>query len=164
MIQTFKTCIMASALVLATVAILGETSYSSAASAQQTFPTPEAAVDAFMLELEHPCKAGIEAIRRVILGAAPGISEGIKWKAPSYKTHEYFATTHLREKVGVGVILHLGAKVKNLGPGGLDIADPDGLLKWLAADRASVRFADASEVEARKVAFAALIRCWIRYV
>jgi hypothetical protein len=117
-----------------------------------------------MSELVHPHKAEVEAIRRVILGAAPGISEGIKWNSPSYKTQEYFATTNLREKNGVGVILHLGAKVKELGPSGLAIEDPEGLLKWLAPDRASIRFGSTSEVQAKKAAFSSLIRSWVKHV
>jgi len=117
-----------------------------------------------MSGLEHPFKAEIETLRRLILGAAPGIAEGIKWKAPSYRTDEYFATTNLREKAGVGIILHLGAKVRNLGPGGLAIEDPEGLLKWLAPDRASVRFASADEIEAKSAAFASVIRSWVRHV
>jgi hypothetical protein len=117
-----------------------------------------------MSELVHPCKAEVEAIRRVILGAAPGISEGIKWKSPSFRTHEYFATVNLREKDGIGVILHLGAKVKELGPGGIAVEDTEGLLKWLAQDRASVRFANASEFQAKKLAFASVIRSWVKHV
>lgn len=117
-----------------------------------------------MSELEHPYKAEIEALRRIILGAAPGISEGIKWKAPSYKTDEYFATTNLREKAGIGIILHLGARVRALGPGGLAIEDPEGLLKWLAPDRAIVRFASASEIDAKGAAFASVVRSWVKHV
>ncbi len=41
--------------------------------------------------------------------------------------------------LGVGVILHLGAKVREIGVGGLSIEDPEKLLKWLAPDRASLR-------------------------
>ena len=43
MIQTFKTCMKAGALSLAAIAILGGPATRSAAWAQQTFPTPEAA-------------------------------------------------------------------------------------------------------------------------
>jgi len=38
-----------------------------------------------MSELEHPFKTEVQAIRVSILGAAPGIAEGIKWKAPSVR-------------------------------------------------------------------------------
>ena len=117
-----------------------------------------------MSELVHPYKSEIQSIRRVILEAVPGISEGIKWKAPSFRTHEYFATTNLREKDGIGFILHLGAKAKKLGPGGIAIEDTAHLLKWLAPDRASIRFTSASDFQSKKVAFASIIRSWITYV
>jgi hypothetical protein len=122
------------------------------------------AVDAFMAGLEHPFKAEIETIRVTVLGAAPGIHEGIKWNSPSFRTTEYFATVNLREKSGIGVILHLGAKVKKLPAGGVAIADPGKLLKWLGKDRAMVVFADKNELKARKAGFAKIVRQWVAFV
>ena len=121
-----------------------------------------AAVDEFMSRLEHPQKAAIEAIRRVVRGADPAIVEGIKWYAPSFRATEYFATTHLRAKSGVGVVLHLGAKVRNIAS--VPIDDPSGLLQWLAKDRAMATFADADDVQARGPAFECIVRQWIRHV
>lgn len=121
---------------------------------------PESA-DAFLAALDHPHKPAILAIREIILGT-PGVTEGIKWNAPSFRTTEWFATFHLRAKTGVQVILHLGAKVR---PGdSITITDADGLLTWLGKDRASVTFADAADVAAKHEAFAALIRQWIEHV
>lgn len=122
------------------------------------------AVDAFMKSLDHPFKAEIEAIRKTIKGAAPGIQEGIKWNAPSFRTTEYFATTNLREKAGVGLILHLGAKVRALPAGGVAIKDPAKLLKWLGKDRAMMVFKNRAELTARKAALAALIKEWVKNV
>jgi len=132
--------------------------------AHSTAADTTAAVDAFMKRLSHPLKAEIEVIRKTIRGAAPGIREGVKWNAPSFRTTEYFATTNLREKAGVGVILHLGARVRALPAGGLAIEDPQKMLKWLGKDRAMVVFKDGKELAARKTAFAALIKEWVRHV
>ncbi|MDN3922590.1 DUF1801 domain-containing protein [Roseateles violae] len=123
-----------------------------------------AAVDAFMQALAHPLKREIEALRAALLGAAPSIAEGIKWNAPSFRTGEYFATTHLREKRGLGLVLHLGAKPRELPAGGLAIDDPARLLKWLAPDRAMIVFADLAAIEANQAALQALVRQWITYV
>lgn len=123
-----------------------------------------AAVDEFMRGLVHPYKKEVQALRESILDAAPGIAEGIKWKSPSFRTHEYFATVNLREKDGVGLILHLGAKVRDTGPAGLTIEDPQRLLKWLAPDRASVRFASLEDFKSRQSAFELLVRSWVRHV
>jgi hypothetical protein len=131
--------------------------------ATRAAPAPED-VDSFLAALDHPCKPEILALRQVILGADPAIAEGIKWNAPSFRTSEWFATFHLRAKEGVQLILHLGAK-KRADPGEVAaIADPEGLLEWLAADRAAVKFRDLADVEARGPAFAALVRQWIRHV
>ena len=121
-------------------------------------------VETFLASLEHPFKKEILAVRQIILSADPGIAEGIKWNAPSFRTSEYFATFHLRAKDGVQVILHLGAKKRDSSTTGIAIADPESLLAWLAKDRASATFRDLKDIEARRAAFANLIRQWIKHV
>jgi hypothetical protein len=118
-------------------------------------------VPAFLDALEHPHKDAIVALRAIILDADPSIDEGIKWNAPSFRTSEYFATFHLRAKKGVQMILHRGAKKRE---GSVTIDDPDDMLEWLGADRASVVFADLDDVERRRATFASLIRSWITHV
>lgn len=123
-----------------------------------------AAVDAFMSSLVHPHKAEIETLRELMLEADPSVREGVKWNAPSFRTTEYFATTNLRAKSGIGVILHLGAKVRQLPQGGVTIEDPTKLLKWLGNDRAMVEFADAQEFRNSMAAFKAVLRQWVKFV
>jgi hypothetical protein len=118
-------------------------------------------VEAFLAALDHPQKPAILAIREIVLGS-PGVTEGIKWNAPSFRTTEWFATFHLRAKAGVQVILHLGARVR--AGDGITTDDPDKLLTWLGKDRASVTFADVADVAAKREALAALIRRWIGHV
>ena len=125
-------------------------------------PDSSAAVDAFMAALEHPHKDAVGAIRRAIFGADRSILEGIKWKAPSYRTTEYFATTHLRAKTGVGVVLHLGAKVRAIPK--VSIEDPEGLLEWLAKDRAMVTFTGVDDVRSNESALQRVVRQWIVHV
>jgi hypothetical protein len=121
-------------------------------------------VEAFLASLEHPHKPEILALRQILLGADPAIAEGIKWNAPSFRTSEFFATFHLRAKDGVQIILHRGAKKRPDAAAGVQIADPGSQLEWLGTDRASVKFRDLKEIEARRAAFAALIRAWIKHV
>ncbi len=125
--------------------------------------TPQA-VDAFLAQLDHPRKADIERLRALILAADPSIAEGIKWNAPSWRTTEYFATTHLRAKSGLAVILHRGAKVRDLPEAGLAVDDPAGLLKWLDKDRAVVEFADSEDLARNAASFQLLLRQWITHV
>lgn len=136
---------------------------SSRKATKRSASEPES-VESFLASLEHPFKEEILALRQLILGADPGIAEGIKWNAPSFRTSEYFATFHLRAKDGVQVILHLGAKKRDTAATGIEIADPEALLEWLAKDRASVKFRDSKDIDARRSAFAKLIRQWIQHV
>ncbi|MDH5833310.1 DUF1801 domain-containing protein [Luteimonas kalidii] len=123
-----------------------------------------AAVDALMATLVHPHKPAIEALRAAILAVDPSIAEGVKWNAPSFRTHEYFATFHLRAKQGIVLILHLGAKARALPADGLAIDDRDGLLRWLGPDRAQVTFADAADASRRTPSLQSLLRQWIACV
>lgn len=127
-------------------------------------PDSSAAVDAFMAALDHPFHAEITLLREILLGADPTIAEGIKWNAPSFRTAEYFATTHLRGKGTIGLILHRGAKARELPAEGLAVADPAGLLKWLSKDRAMIEFRQRAEIDSARAALATLIRQWIRHV
>ena len=129
----------------------------------KTADTTEA-VDAFMAKLDHPHKRDIETLRKLVLAVDPSIGEGVKWNAPSFRTTEYFATTHLRARTGIGVILHLGAKARALPKGGLAVDDPEGLLKWLAPDRAMVELGAGKEFAGKAAAFQAVLRQWIRHV
>jgi hypothetical protein len=137
------------------------TSKSKPAAHATTADTTKA-VDAFMSTLDHVFKKEIQAIRSAILSVDAKIAEGVKWNAPSFRTTDYFATTNLREKNGVGIILHLGAKVRKTAA--VTIDDPSELLKWLAKDRAMIVFKDLQEFSANKAAFKSIIRSWIDHV
>lgn len=133
-------------------------------SVHETAHDTTAAVDQFMKTLDHPFKAEIEILRKMICGVSPAIAEGIKWNAPSFRTTEYFATTHLRAKNGLGVILHLGAKARAIPAGGVSIDDPKGILAWLGKDRAMIEFKSADDFQKKSAAVATVIKQWIRYV
>ncbi len=125
-------------------------------------PTPEAGtaeVAALMATLDHPLKAELVALRALIMSVDTGIAEGVKWNAPSFRTADWFATFNLRSKSDVQLILHFGAKVKNLGD--VAIADPAGLLKWLGKDRAMLSLADGAAIDSQRDAITALLRQWI---
>lgn len=123
-----------------------------------------AAVDALMASLAHPHKPAIELLRRTLLGLDARIAEGVKWNAPSFRTSEYFATVHLRSKLGLGLILHLGAKARALPRGGLAIEDPTRLLQWLASDRALIEFTGLEDLRRKQRALEAVLRQWVKHV
>lgn len=120
-------------------------------------------VDDFMRALKHPRKDELEAVRAIILGASPAISEGIKWNAPSFRTSEWFATMNFRANV-VQVIFHRGAKVRSDTGAGLGITDPVGLLEWLGPDRASVKFGNMKATRSNSAALKRIVRQWVACV
>lgn len=127
--------------------------------ASATSKGAENEVDRFLANLRHPRKADIETVRAVILGADKRISEHVKWNAPSFVLQDDFATMKLQPANTVQVVLHRGAKRK---AGAITVADPKGLLKWAAKDRAVVTFADAKDIQGKKAAFTAILKQWIK--
>lgn len=123
-----------------------------------------ATVEEFLGALRHPLKPEIEAVRRIILGADDRIGEVIKWNAPGFHTGEHFTTFNLRATDSIQVIFHLGAKVKDNSTLGLQIRDPEGLLKWLAKERCIATLSDMRDIEARGTALSSIVRQWIRFV
>lgn len=123
---------------------------------------PVETVDEFMAKLKHPHHAAIEELRRVIRDVDPSIAEGVKGNAPSFRTTDYFATIHLRANDGIGIVLHLGAKVRETPS--FQLQDPRGLMKWLAKDRALISFSGMEDVKAHAAAIQAVVRQWVASV
>jgi hypothetical protein len=117
---------------------------------------------AFMAALDHPLKADIEAVRELILGASPAVSEGVKWNSLSFRKSDWFATVNLRSKDVIQLVFHTGAKVKD-NPD-LKIPDSNGLLLWLAKDRALVTLGSGKTLKANRAAFEAIVKAWLKYV
>ncbi len=117
------------------------------------------AVIAFLRDLDHPMKKEIGAARKIILGVSPDIGEGIKWKAPSFRAADYFATVNLRSNEAAQFIFHTGAKPKQ--PKSMRLADPAGLVKWIAKDRCFVTIGAGTQVQKNRAAFEAVIREWL---
>lgn len=109
--------------------------------------------------LEHPLKDVVEAVREIILIANLGITEHIKWNAPSFCFGgEDRITMNLRSNDFLLLIFHRGAKVKT---DIVKIDDPRNLLTWLSADRATAKFFNMDEVVFKKEALVELVNRWI---
>jgi hypothetical protein len=100
------------------------------------------------------------ALRKIILAVNPKITEEIKWAAPSFALGEHFCTFNAWAKDDVQLIFHHGPRKATSK--GVPIDDPDGLLEWLATDRASVRFESLNDIRAKKAALQAIVRQWIK--
>lgn len=126
-------------------------------------PIVAVSVTDYINGLSEPLRTEVEALRQVVLGAADGVGEEVKWNAPSFYLGEHFATMRLNSKVFLQLILHLGAK-KGASVPQAAIADPADLLKWLGPDRACVGFSGPGTVAGRASALQAIISQWSQHV
>ncbi|TDK27019.1 DUF1801 domain-containing protein [Arthrobacter crusticola] len=115
-----------------------------------------------MRDLHHPFKEVIGVLRSEILSLDPGITEQIKWKAPSFG----FAgadrvTLNLRPTDRLQIVLHRGAKTRD-DVVGFQFVDEAGLVQWLAPDRGTVSFTSADDAERKRGEFLRLVDRWMR--
>jgi len=118
-------------------------------------------VDAFMADLRHPLKPGIQRLRAAILASNGAITEHVKWNAPSFR-HDGIDRVTFRLQPGdrLQLVLHRGARTRD-DVENFRFEDPADLLEWLAADRAVVTFRDLADVEARQAAVVDLVNRWM---
>ena len=92
-------------------------------------------VDAHLDALAHPARARIDHFRALIKNSMPGVTEGVKWNAPSYAPTggDDRITFRLTPLPKLQLILHRGAKAKP--PIAEPFRAPDGLIHWVAPDR-----------------------------
>ena len=121
-------------------------------------------VENFLATLNHPSKREILALRAIIRAVDTTVRESIKWNAPSFHTTEDFATFHLRHKGGVQLVLHMGVKARTDVRARTAIVDPESLLEWRSADRATVTFRNLQEIVSRQRAFVKVLRQWLTFV
>ena len=124
-------------------------------------PLPDDA-SAFLAALDHPLKADIAAVRKLILGADPAITDGVKWNSLSFRHTDWFATVNLRSKDVIQLVMHTGAKAKDNPK--LKIPDENSLLVWLAKDRALATLGAGKTLKANAKAFEAIVKAWVKYV
>ncbi len=119
-------------------------------------------VKVFFDELDSPFKKELETIRKIILSVDKGITEQIKWKAPSFCFNgDDRITFNLSGKGVMRLIFHCGAKVKHHQTKGNILDDKTGLLEWAAKDRAILTFTDKNDIKAKEKDFVWLVKNWI---
>lgn len=111
------------------------------------------ALDAYMSKLEHPLKTEIEAIRGMIRNAHPGITEGVKWNAPSFYYKGDLVVIHVKSTDKVHLIFPAGVKIPD-GSGLLEGNYPDG--------RKMAYLSSMPEVDAKKAALENIVRLWVQ--
>ena len=117
-------------------------------------------VEAFLHAIVHSRKPTILRLRDVILGAAPGLGEEIKWNAPSFvHSGEHRLTMRLAPKNVVQVVFHRGVKARP--PTDLSSVDVTGRIRWAAPDRGVLELADGDPLLANAETLQGVIREWL---
>ncbi len=117
-------------------------------------------VESWLNSVDAPTAAMIASLRALALAAHPGVTEHIKWNAPSFCLGgDDRITLGVEKNGGVRVVLHRGAKPKD--PADFDFGDPAGLARWAAVDRGIMTFVAPAEIAAKSTAIADLFARWL---
>ncbi len=118
-------------------------------------------VDTFMTKLAHARKSEVEQLRAAILALPLGLTEHIKWNAPSFCSDgDGRITFRLQPGDRVELVFHRGAK-KRSDVETFTFIDPSGLLKLLTPDRGVVVLADAEATARHTPDILLLVEAWI---
>ncbi|MDN3239969.1 DUF1801 domain-containing protein [Glycomyces tritici] len=120
--------------------------------------SPNDEVDALMAGADHPHKDAVEHLRAVILAVDPGITEHVKWNAPSFVHGGVDRVTFNLKAKDVQLVFHRGAAVRK---DAFEFADDTGLMRWRSNDRAVVAFKDLADARANEQALSGLVKRWI---
>ena len=126
----------------------------------KTSPSKSPSVVQFLADLEHPHKAGIERLRRLILATDKRVTEEVKWNAPSFMITDHFATFRLHPPKNIQLILHTGATAKSNAKK-FEIQDPSRLLKWPATDRCVLTLESEADLESHFVEVKNILEQWV---
>lgn len=107
-------------------------------------------VDEWFRTLDHPLKGAMLAVRRVILGSDPRITESVKWSTPTFEFRGNLASFQPKAKQFVSLLFHRGAEI----PGDHPRLEGDAPLARV------MRFRDEAEVETYRSALEAVTRAW----
>lgn len=125
-------------------------------------PSGPEQVKEFMLTTKHPLKKAVEEAREIILSVDKGITEHIKWNAPSFCFDgDDRITFNLSKNDYILLIFHRGAKVKDNKSKDPLFKDTTGLLEWLAPDRAIIKFQSIEEIIDKKISLKKVVKLWL---
>ncbi len=116
-------------------------------------------VEAFLADLQHQRKSEVEALRQAILSGVPGLTERIKWNAPSFGPgDEDRITMRLQPGDRLQLVLHRGAKARPAD--GFAFPDPAALISWAATDRGVMTIAPG-QLDGNRDALVDVLRRWV---
>lgn len=117
---------------------------------------------AFLSEFDDERKPLLEEMLKAIKEVQPKLSEIIKWNVPSFSDNgKDRLTIMLHKKDRVGLILHTGAKPKEVKKAPPLFEDSTGLLEWNSNIRATISFSSMEDFFSTRNLFKQAIKDWI---
>jgi uncharacterized protein YdhG (YjbR/CyaY superfamily) len=119
-------------------------------------------VSEFLEDLSDDKKAQVQALRDIII-VEPGLTEHIKWNAPSYVLDgEDRITFNLRNKEeAVKLILHMGVTRREDKKAKPILDDTSGLVTWSSDIRGILSFNSLDDIESKKDSITEVIKQWL---
>ncbi|MEZ2442399.1 DUF1801 domain-containing protein [Chitinophaga sp. RCC_12] len=109
-------------------------------------------IDEFLSKLNHPLKAEIASVVKIIREVSPEMEEDVKWGGPSFDYKEPMATLNPRITDFVAVIFHKGELLN----------DTTGFLEPGPKGKAYAKFRSMEEVEKQKANLQKVVKDWIK--
>lgn len=134
---------------------------------QKTKPSGSEQVTDFIAKLDHPLRAIVEQLRRIILDIDVEIAEQIKWNSPAFYYSGEMAPFDPKEYARDLVVMHLRRKDEILlvFPIGAKIPDTTGILEGTYTDgRRMITLKSAADLEAKREALKLVIKQWLELV
>ena len=120
----------------------------------------ESDVDGYMAALRHSRKDEIEHLRAIVLGASDGITERVKWNAPSFCWRgDDRVTMRLNPGDRLQLVFHRGAKARPADD--FRFADLSGLIEWATADRGVLTVTGPDMLRNRASEIAGVVSAWM---
>lgn len=115
----------------------------------------------FLDAAAHPLRQEIEQLRKLVLGAATGLTESVKWNAPNYSICSLDCITmKIFPPKNIQLVFHRGA-TKKMQPTERLIQDDSGLLDWKTNDRAVATFNNSGAISKNEEALKNIITQWV---
>lgn len=117
-------------------------------------------VDHYLRSLKHPMRDAASALRSAIVAGVPGVTEHIKWNAPSFVVGgEDRVTFRMHPKGLLQLILHRGVRVR-ADSAEFVFDDPTGLIVWATPDRGVITLGTASDAASSELV--PLLARWVQ--
>lgn len=117
-------------------------------------------IELYLAELSSPLEPALRELCAIVRDTDPRIGEEIKWNAPSFFLTGHFATTNLRPRGPLLLVLHSGVQKRDVDLRAA-VHDPGGLLDWKSGDRAILSFPDLAAVTTAAPQVHSILGDWI---